>query len=115
MNDRVLSFRSGSGIKVAVGGTTVEITSLLPGRTYRMTHSAGGDAAVTQSAGCVCRFSASDASSANGGFDFAIAAGESLLVRAPPGNAGTVLNVIEMDATSAATAALYIQEVSDDN
>ena len=115
MNDRVLSFRPGSGIKVAVGASTVEITSLLPGRTYRMTHSAGGDAAVTQNPGCLCRFSASDASSANGGFDFAIAAGESLLVRAPVGDAGTTLNVIEMDATSAATAALYIQEVSDDN
>jgi len=116
MNDRVLSFRSGSGIKVAVGASTVEITSLLPGRTYRMTHSAGGDTTGTIiSGGCVCRFSASDASSANGGFDFAIAAGESLLVRAPVGDAGTTLNVIEMDDNSAADAALYIQEVSDDN
>lgn len=115
MNDRVLSFRTGSGIKVAVGATTVEITSLLPGRTYRFTHSAGGDAATTQSPGCLCRFSASDAASSNGAFDFAVAAGESLLVRAPVGDAGTTLNVIEMDATSAATAALYIQEVSDDN
>jgi hypothetical protein len=111
----VLSFRAGAGIKVAVGAATVEITSLKPGRVYRFTHSAGGDAATTMSPGCLCRFSASDAASSNGNFDFAVAAGESVLVRAPVGNAGTTLNVIEMDATSAATAALYIQELEEDS
>lgn len=106
----VLAFRAGGGIKVAVGATTVEITTLKPGQVYRFTHSAGGDAATTQNPGCLCRFSASDAASSNGNFDFAVAAGESVLVRAP----GTTLNVIEMDATSAATAALYIQPVDED-
>lgn len=111
MTSQVLQFVAGGGIKVAVGATTVEITSLKPGRLYRFTHSAGGDAAATQSPGCVCRFSASDAASSNGNFDFAVAAGESVLVRA----IGSVLNVIEMDATSAATAALYIQLIDEDN
>ena len=110
MTSQVLTFAAAGGIKVAVGAATVEITSLKPGRTYRFTHSNGGDAATTQSPGCLCRFSASDAASSNGSFDFAVAAGESVLVRAP----GTTLNVIEMDATSAATAALYIQEVDED-
>jgi len=112
MSSRELSFVAGGGIKVAVGAATVEITSLKPGRLYRMTHSAGGELATTQSSGCVCRFSASDAASSNGAFDFAIAAGESLLVRAPVGNAGTTLNVIRMDAADSASAALYIQEVA---
>ena len=115
MTSQVLAFRAGAGIKVAVGATTVEITTLRAGRAYRFTHSAGGDAATTQSPGCLCRFSASDAASSNGNFDFAVAAGESVIVRAPPGNVGTTLNVIEMDATSAATAALYIQEIDEDS
>lgn len=98
------------GIKVAVGATTVEITSLLPGRRYMVVHSAGGDAAVTQSGGAVVRWGADDASSANGGFDFAIPAGGIVLVRAP----GTTANVIEMDNTSAATAALYFCLIGDE-
>lgn len=103
-------FVPGGGIKVAVGATTVEVTTLKPGTRYRFTHSAGGDAATTQSPGCLVRFSASDAASANGGFDFALAAGESLDITAP----SSTINVIEMDATSAATAALYIQEYASD-
>lgn len=100
-------FVAGGGIKIAVGATTVEITTMKPGRRYLLVHSTGGDAATTQSPGCVGRWSASDASSANGGFDFAIPAGGWLEIVAQ----GTTLNVIEMDATSAATAALYICEI----
>ena len=109
-DSKILGFRAGGGIKVAVGATTVEITTLIPGRVYRFTHAAGGDAATTQNPGCLCRFSASDAASSNGNFDFAVAAGESVIVQAP----SSTLNVIEMDATSAATAALYIQALDED-
>ena len=95
------------GIKVAVGATTVEIATLVKGRRYRVTVAAGGDGAGTQTGGAVFRWGADDAASSNGNFDFAIAAGESLEIVAE----STTINVIEMDATSAATAAVYFSPI----
>lgn len=103
-------FVAGGGIKVAVGAATVEITTMLPGHRYLIAHAAGGDAATTQSPGALFRWSASDAASSNGNFDFAIPAGGMLEVVAQ----GTTLNIIEMDATSAATAAVYISRIQHD-
>ena len=96
-----VAFVQDAGIKVAIGATTVEITSLTAGERYRLS-AQGGGAAV--------RIGADDASSANGGFDFAVLNGESVYVR----GLGTTINVIELDATSDAAAALYIQRVSSD-
>lgn len=109
-DSRWAQFRAGGGIKVAVGATTVEITTLIKGRRYRITATAGGDAATTQSGAALFRFSASDAASSNGAFDFALAAGESIDIVAP----GTTLNIIEADATSAATFAVYIGAYAED-
>jgi hypothetical protein len=96
----VHTFKEDAGIKVAVGATTVEITSLLPGKEYQL-NAVGGDALI--------RVGADDASSANGGFDFIVSQYSQMHWR----SRGTTINVIEADATSAATAALYISEVDD--
>jgi hypothetical protein len=94
-------FVEDAGIKVAVGATTVEITSLSPGKVYQL-NSVGGNALV--------RVGADDASSANGGFDFCVNDFTQMHWKAT----STTINVIEADTTSAATAALYICELDDD-
>ena len=62
----------------------------------------GGDALI--------RVGADDASSANAGFDFCVSNYAQLHWKAT----STTINVIEADASSAATAALYISELDDD-
>lgn len=100
-NGTIHSFVAGGGIKVAIGASTVEITSLKIGAVYQLS-AASGDALV--------RVGASDAASSNGNFDFAVTKNAPLKWKAP----STTINVIEADTTSDAAAALYISEIADD-
>lgn len=100
-NGTIHSFVAGGGIKVAVGASTVEITSLKIGAVYQLS-AVGGDALV--------RVGASDAASSNGNFDFIVNEYDQMHWKAP----STTINVIEADTTSDAAAALYISEIADD-
>lgn len=94
------NFTLAGGIKVLITDTTVEITTLAVDQIYVVT-AVGGAALLHQDA--------TDASSANAGFDVCVPAGGMVRFRA----ISTTLNVIEADNTSVATAAIYIATVDE--
>ncbi len=86
------------GVAIAITAASVEQTGFIVGEYYRMT--AAEDA-------CVCRWGTTDAAPADGSFDFAIGANESVTVIALE----TALNVEEASSVSAATAALFVAKI----
>ena len=101
--NRVLAtdqFVLAGGIKIAVSDTGVEISTLTVGTLY-VASAVGADVLLHQDT--------TTAVSSNGNFDVCVTAGSMIRFRA----IDTLLNVIEADATSAATAALYIAEVDE--
>ena len=88
------------GLVVLIGTNSVEQTGLEPGALYEF-HAQGG--------ACVCRWDTTDAAPADGGFTFVIGDGETKRVRNPAAN--TLLNVEELDGSSAATAVLTLTRV----
>jgi len=88
------------GQLILITAASVEQTGLLPGALYEFTAHGGG---------ALCRWDTTAATIADGGFTFCVSAGETKRVRCPAGN--TLLNVIEMDADSAAAATLILSEV----
>ncbi len=89
----------GGGILILITAASVEQTGLTAGRTYE---------AVAIDGGALVKYGTDAATIADGGFDFAV-----------PKNGGpvrfvmvdTILNVIESDSASVATAVLLISEV----
>jgi hypothetical protein len=88
------------GINVLITAASVEQTGLVPGAVYEFT--------AVDGTAC-CRWDTTAATSADGGFTFVVGKGETKRVRNPAGN--TLLNVIESDAGSVATAVLLITRV----
>ena len=93
-------FVAAGGLVAIISDADIEQTGFISGKLYKLT---AGEA------GCVCRWSATEATAADGGFDFAIGANESVVVEAQ----FTSLSVKEMSSASAATAVLFISEVSE--
>lgn len=91
------------GIVVLIGATSVEQGGLAPGATYEF-YAQGGAA--------VCRWDTIDAAPSDGGFTFVVGDGETKRIRNPLGN--TLLNVEELDSSSAATAVLTLSRVIPD-
>jgi hypothetical protein len=94
------SYKASGGLLVALGASTVEQTGIVAGRTYEF-QSTGGSALV--------RWGAADAVTADGGFDFAVCRNNPIRAVAPAGV--TAVNIIEAEASSAATAVVLISEV----
>ena len=94
------SYEPLGGINVLITAASVEQTGLEPGALYEFT-AIGGMAC--------CRWDTTAATAADGGFTFCVVPGESKRVRNPSPN--TLLNVIESDAGSIATATLLITRV----
>ena len=88
------------GINVLITAASVEQTGLEAGATYEFS--------AIDGAAC-CRWDTTAATSADGGFTFVVGKGETKRVKNPTGN--TLLNVIESDAGSVATAVLLITKV----
>ncbi len=84
-------------LAIAITAASVEQTGLIPGAYYEMTACAGS---------AVCRWDTSAATVADGGATFVVPANTTRVVRNPAAN--TLLNVIEADASSDATALLII-------
>ena len=87
------------GLLILIGAATVEQTGMLPGETY----------AFLATDPAVCRWGADDASAADGGFDFLVPPGILVFAVCPSGD--TAINVIELSAASAATAAMGVSRV----
>ena len=94
------AYKALGGQLILITAASVEQAGLLPGALYEFTASGGG---------ALCRWDTTAATIADGGFTFCIAPGDTKRVRNPAGN--TLLNVIEMDADSAAAATLIMTEV----
>ncbi len=88
------------GIKVLITAASVEIATLVVGTLYVVT-AIGGPALLRQSTDA--------AVSSNANFDVCIPDGGMARFRA----IDTILNVIEADVTSSATAAIYIAEIDE--
>ena len=95
-----VTYKALGGINVLITASSVEQTGLLPGALYEFT-AIGGMAC--------CRWDTTAATAADGGFTFCVVPGESKRLRNPAAN--TLLNVIESDAGSIATATLLITEI----
>jgi hypothetical protein len=89
----------GGGV-VAIGAASVEQTGLTAGATYEFT-ATGGTA--------LCRWDTTAAAASDGGFTFAVVPGTVVRCKNPLGN--TLLNVIEAEAGSTATATLTYAQV----
>jgi hypothetical protein len=89
-----------SGLVVLITAASVEQTGLVPGAYYEFT-ATGGTA--------LCRWDTTAAAASDGGFTFAVVPGETKRVRNPVGN--TLLNVIEAETGSTATAVLTVSRV----
>lgn len=96
------SYAAGGGLLVLLGASTVEQTGMLPGHVYEFV-STGGTA--------LCRWGASDAAIADGGFDFSVPPGAVVRARCPTGT--TAINIIEAEAGSTATAVVTIARVKE--
>ena len=92
------NFSALKGLIVLLGATTVEQTGLTVGRTYQFTV-VGGVALV--------RWDTSAAVASDGNFDFAVVPGQVVYAVARD----TMVNIIELDSSSSATAAVAIAEV----
>lgn len=89
------------GFIILVSDSAVEQTGLTPGAIYEF-QAHGGTA--------LCRWDTTDAAAADGSFTFTVVPGSGpVYVQCPVGN--TLLNVIEANAGSAASATLTVQEV----
>jgi hypothetical protein len=95
-----LIFITAKSKTVVFSDVTAEQTGVVPGTLYRFT-AIGGQALV--------RWGASDATAADGGYDFAVVPGDAVMARVPAGI--TAFNVIESDAGSIATATLIASAV----
>jgi hypothetical protein len=87
-----------AGKLVLLGAVSVEQTGFIKGRTYAFV-AVGGTALV--------RWDTTAATIADGGFDFAVPPGETVYAVARD----TLVNIIEAEAGSTATAAVLIGEV----
>ncbi len=87
------------GLIILIGAATVEQTGMIGSQVYQF----------TASDPCLCRWGADDASIADGGFDFAIGAGETMEAVCPP--LDTAINVIELSSGSATAATLAISRI----
>jgi len=92
------NFKALGGFIVLLGAASIEQTGLTVGRTYQLTV-VGGVALV--------RWDTDAAVASDGNFDFAVVPGQIVEVVAR----STMLNIIELDASSTATAAVAISEV----
>ncbi len=101
------SYVAAGGLLVLLGAATVEQTGLVAGRTYEFTVSSAGTAGA--GGGALARWGASDASIADGGFDFAIPSGSAIRSVCPAGI--TAINIIEAEGGTVATAVVLISEV----
>jgi len=81
----------------------VEVTGLSPGSIYEF---------VALGGAAVCRWDTTAAAATDGAFTFAVTPGQVARVVCPAGN--TLLNVIEANADSTATASLLISEIIPD-
>lgn len=88
-----------ASIRIALGAASVENTTLLPGRVYRVT-AMGGNALVEAS---------TDAASTSN-FTFAVPMGSSILWKC----SSAIVNVIENDTSSDAAAAVTFERVTED-
>ena len=93
-----INFKALGGLIVLLGATTVEQTGLVVGRTYQFTV-VGGVALV--------RLDTDAAVASDGNYDFAVVPGEVVYAVART----TFCNIIELDSSSTATAAVSIAEV----
>lgn len=91
------------GKVILIGAASVEETGLEPGATYDFV-ATGGTA--------LCRWDTTAAAAADGSFTFACPPGAVVRVRNPANN--TLLNVIEAEAGSTATAVLAVCKVIQD-
>jgi hypothetical protein len=98
MANRVLSF-DGDGVRVALGASSVEITTLKPGRVYRVSAMQGN---------ALIEDSTDSATTSN--YAFAVPAGTVVYWRC----SSAIVNVIENDTTSDAAAAVSFDLVSED-
>jgi len=89
------------GFVVLITAASVEQTALEAGETYDFV-AVGGTA--------LCRWDTTAAAAADGSFTFAVPPGTVVLVKNPANN--TLLNVIEAETGSTATAALLISKVT---
>ncbi len=87
------------GQLILIGAATVEQTGFEAGETYEF----------VASDPCLCRWGAGDATIADGGFTFCVPA--NLPIRAVCPSGISAVNVIELSAASAATAALAVSKV----
>lgn len=88
------------GVSVVISDASVEQTGLEPGASYDFV-ATGGTA--------LCRWDTTAATAADGGYTFAVPPGTVVRVRNPADN--TLLNVIEAEAGSTATAILTFAKV----
>lgn len=107
MYGRELKFVAGGLRLVAVTGSDANDAGLKVGKLYRMSYSTTS-AASTVPGACVVRFGSNAASAADGGGDFCLNAGESILVRAT----NATIHVIGVGGTGA-TGSLYCAEVDE--
>lgn len=104
---RELKFIAG-GIKlVAITGSDANEAALKLGGLYRMSYSTTS-AASTVPGAVVCRFGSNAATAADGGGDFCLNAGESIIVRAT----SATLHAIGVGGTGA-TGSLYCQLIDE--
>lgn len=101
INPAALNFDEDVGRVILITASNVTDTGFISGRNYLFS-AIGGMA--------LCRWGTDAASSADGGFDFAVPAGASIVVRAT----NSALSVIEADNTSSATAALFAGRLMED-
>ena len=93
-----INFKALGGLIVLLSNVAVEQTGLVIGRTYQFTV-VGGVALV--------RLDTTAAAASDGSFDFAVVPGQIVYAVART----TFCNIIELDTSSSATAALTIAEV----
>ena len=95
---RPYKFVAAGGLVAVISDADVEQTGFKIGSYYRLT---AGEA------GGVGRWGATEATAADGGFDFALAPNESIVVVAT----AAALSIKEFSSASASTALLFIQEL----
>ena len=94
------SYEALGGLVLLLDNAATEQAGLLPGALYEF-YCFGGTA--------LCRWDTTAAASADAGFTFFVGEGETKRVRNPTGN--TLLNIIELDTSSEATATLILTRV----
>lgn len=106
---REFKFVAGAARLIAVGGTEDTDTSMVPGGLYRISVVATPTVNAPDG-GAACRWGSTAVSAADGGCDFVVLTGESVLVRCPSNT--TTLRAIRVGTVSLTLLAQLVESVA---